>query len=250
MAVAPALPWRKASTELLRHRLLWPAWAGGLTIVACVLFGFRGVAPLLAFGLGAFAAAAAIRQLVLSTRRQGVHGFVGRANGGMIVHLGVVLIAIAFAASQSYGHHKEVTMKPGESASLAGHHITYLGSTTEKHPNKTTVVARVKVDGGRTYAPALSAFGNATESVGTPSVKTGLKDDVYLTLVDPPTANSNEATIGFFVQPLIVWLWIGGGLMAIGTLLSAWPGRRRRIPTQPASAPVPEERIEPETVGV
>ena len=26
MGVAPVLPWRKASTELLRDRLFWPAW--------------------------------------------------------------------------------------------------------------------------------------------------------------------------------------------------------------------------------
>ena len=31
MAVAPVLPWRKASGELLRHRLEWPAWVGTLT---------------------------------------------------------------------------------------------------------------------------------------------------------------------------------------------------------------------------
>src|SRR5207247_9709472 len=93
MAVAPALPWRKASGELLRYRLLWPAWAGTFTIVVLVLAGRRGLAPLLAFGLGGFAAAAALRQLVLSTRRQGARGFVGRANGGMVVHLGVGLLA-------------------------------------------------------------------------------------------------------------------------------------------------------------
>ena len=28
MAVAPVLPWRKASMELLRDRLFWPAWCG------------------------------------------------------------------------------------------------------------------------------------------------------------------------------------------------------------------------------
>ena len=41
-----------------------------------------------------------------------------------------------------------------------------------------------------------------------------------------------------FVKPLILWLWIGGGLMAVGTLLAAFPGRRRRRPTDPVSAPI------------
>src|SRR5437588_873646 len=68
MAVAPVLPWRKASAELLRQRLLWPAWTGTLVVVGCVAAGIRGLAPLLAFGLGAFAGTSAIRQLVVSTR--------------------------------------------------------------------------------------------------------------------------------------------------------------------------------------
>ena len=56
-------------------------------------------------------------------------------------------------------------------------------------------------------------------------------------------------TIGVIVQPLIAWLWIGGGLMGLGTFLAAWPGRRRR-PTSPSSAPVPDERVlEPAVVG-
>ncbi|MDQ3107330.1 MAG: cytochrome c biogenesis protein CcsA, partial [Actinomycetota bacterium] len=86
MAVAPVLPWRKASGELLRHRLQWPAWAGTAAVVGSVAVGARGLAPVLAFGLGGFAAGAAVRQLVVATRRQGMAGLVGRANGGMIVH--------------------------------------------------------------------------------------------------------------------------------------------------------------------
>ena len=34
----------------------------------------------------------------LATRRHGWRGLVGRANGGMVVHLGVVLVAVALAA--------------------------------------------------------------------------------------------------------------------------------------------------------
>jgi cytochrome c-type biogenesis protein CcmF len=126
MAVAPALPWRKASPELLSKRLLIPAWAGGLTIVVCVAFGLRGgLDTLLCFGLGAFAASAAVRQLVLATRRSmndGAgpwRGLIGRANGGMIVHLGIVIMAVAFAASQAYGHRAEFSLHPGQSASVA-----------------------------------------------------------------------------------------------------------------------------------
>jgi hypothetical protein len=38
-------------------------------------------------------------------------------------------------------------------------------------------------------------------------------------------------------QPLVAWLWLGGVLIVVGSVLSAIPGRRRR-PTDPVSAPV------------
>ena len=64
MAVAPALPWRKTTLEVMRGRLAVPAAVGVITLVVCVLAGVRGIEPLLAFGLGAFAAASAGRSLV------------------------------------------------------------------------------------------------------------------------------------------------------------------------------------------
>ncbi len=51
MAVAPVLPWRKASTELLRDRLFWPAWCGAGALVVSVLVGATGWASLVAFAL-------------------------------------------------------------------------------------------------------------------------------------------------------------------------------------------------------
>jgi cytochrome c-type biogenesis protein CcmF len=41
-----------------------------------------------------------------------------------------------------------------------------------------------------------------------------------------------------FHKPMIVWLWIGGALMALGTVLAAFPGERRRRPTDPVSAAI------------
>jgi cytochrome c-type biogenesis protein CcmF len=249
MAIAPVLPWRKASTELLSDRLRWPAWIATATVVLCVAFGVRGWAPLVAFGLGAFAAGAALRQLALATRRQGWRGLVGRTNGGMVVHLGVVLVAIAFAASSSFASKAELRLRPGQTGEVAGHTVTYLGTRTEKHPNRTSLVADVRVDGGRIYRPALSNFPFASQAIGTPSVRTGLRDDVYLTLIAAPRGEDGQALIGVHVQPLVLWLWVGGLMMGFGTLLAAVPGRRRRAPTEPVSAPVADERVE-ELAGV
>jgi cytochrome c-type biogenesis protein CcmF len=253
MAIAPVLPWRKASSELLSQRLFWPAWAGTGAVVFAVLLGARGLAPLVAFGLAGFAAGAAVRQVVLASRRQGWRGLIGRTNGGMIVHLGVVMIAVALAASGSYDTERELTLSEGESATVAGHEITFVGMRRSEESNRTSIQADVAIDGD-VYAPAINVFPQGEQRIGTPSVKTSLTRDVYLALLRVPdglgadstsadTPAEGEVVIRVIVQPMVVWLWIGGGVMALGTALAAFPGRRRN-PVDPVSAPVGEPRGE------
>jgi cytochrome c-type biogenesis protein CcmF len=233
MAIAPVLPWRKASGELLRKRLFWPAAAGVATLVVCVAAGIRGLNPLLAFGLGAFAAASAFRQLAIAVRHQGPRGFVGRVNGGMIVHLGVIMIAVAFAASHSFAHSDDFTVKAGQTVHFDGHSFTYLGDRTVVSKVKTSLEADVRIDGGQVYRPAISEY--STEPVGTPSVKSGPGEDLYLTLIQAPSASDPAAVIGIIVEPLVSWIWVGGGVIVAGSALAAFPGRRRRRPTDPVS---------------
>ena len=111
MAVAPVLPWRKASRRaaapsaaLARHWQASPCWSSAWPPGCGVSTRCWRSA------LGAFAGASALRQLVLAARRQGWRGLVGRANGGMIVHLGVVVIAVAFAASHSFAHQTQLSL--------------------------------------------------------------------------------------------------------------------------------------------
>jgi cytochrome c-type biogenesis protein CcmF len=240
MAIAPVLPWRKASGELLGRRLLWPAAIAVATLVACVAAGLRGVDPLLAFALGAFAGASALRQLVLALRRQGWRGAVGRANGGMVVHLGIVMIAVAFAASHSFAHSTTLTLRPGQTARFDGHTFTYQGTRTVNTAQRSSIQADVVVDNHRVYRPAVSNYPYQNEAIGTPSVSSTLTRDVYLTLTTVPGGPSGAASIGVIVEPLVAWLWIGGGVILLGTVLAAWPGRRRRRPTDPVSTPVSE----------
>jgi cytochrome c-type biogenesis protein CcmF len=238
MAIAPVLPWRKASGELLSQRLVWPAWAGALTLFTVVALGARGWAPILAFGLGGFAAGAAVRQVALATRRQGWRGLVGRTNGGMVVHLGVIVVAVAIAASGSYAHEVEARYEPGQTRVVGGHEITYLDTREVEERNRTATKVRVQIDGGQVYEPALSKYPGFGQLIGTPSVKTGFREDVYLTITRLADTPGGEVTLRVIIEPMTLWLWIGGGVMAAGTVLAAWPGRRRR-PTDPVSAPVP-----------
>jgi cytochrome c-type biogenesis protein CcmF len=238
MAVAPVLPWRKASEEVLSQRLLWPAWAAALTVATTVALGARGLGTVLTFGLGAFAAGAAVRQVALATRRQGWRGLVGRTNGGMVVHIGVVIVALAIATNGHYLREVEARYEVGQTRVVNGHEITYLSTEVVQEKNREATKVRVQVDGGKVYEPALSRYAGFGQLIGTPSVKTGLTEDVYLTVTRLPDEGSDAVTLRVIIQPMALWLWVGGGVMALGTVLAAWPGGRRR-PTDPVSAPVP-----------
>jgi cytochrome c-type biogenesis protein CcmF len=240
MAVAPVLPWRKASSELLRNRLFWPAWCGAGALAVAVAVGADGWAPLVGFALGGFAAGAALRQVALATRRQGWRGFVGRANGGMIVHLGVILVAVALVASNAYTQSTELSLAVGEPVEWSGHTFELVEVVAERDARTDVARANIRLDGGRVYGPAITTFLQMGQPIGTPSVRTGLTHDVYLTIAgtNAPVAGATEVAIDVFRKPLILWMWVGGGLMALGTVLAAFPGRRRRDPLDPVSAPV------------
>jgi cytochrome c-type biogenesis protein CcmF len=238
MAVAPVLPWRKASAETLVVRLHWPAWTGTACVVLAVLIGARGLAPLAAFGLGGFAAGAAMRQVVLATRRQGWRGLVGRTNGGMVVHLGIVLIGVGLAASSSYATRREVNLTEGQPVAVAGHTFELVRSEVVRTPARTESKAIIAIDGGQTYAPAIQEFTNGTQTIGTPSVKTTPFEDVYLSLLTGTDPEAGIVSVRVIVSPLVAWLWTGGLVMFLGTLLAAFPGRRRN-PLDPVSAEVP-----------
>jgi cytochrome c-type biogenesis protein CcmF len=228
MAVAPMLPWRGVASETLKVRLFWPVAFAAAVMVVCVAAGLRGVWMIAGFGLGALVAGSSVRQIALAVRRFGVAGLFGRTSGGMIAHLGFAILAVAVVASQSYQHRVELSMKPGETAIVSGHRITFLGLQAVQYENKASTIAEIRVDDGKVYRPALSSFPNSNDAVGTPSVRTTPFEDVYLTLVRAPAEAGGPSVISVIVQPLIMWLWIGGAVIAAGSLIALVPHRRRQ----------------------
>jgi cytochrome c-type biogenesis protein CcmF len=253
MAVAPALSWRKINASVLWQRLAIPVWSGVLTIVVCVAFGLRGFSPLIGFGLGAFAASTAARALVLSvraTRSRHVgwwRGLIGRTNGGMVVHLGVIVMAVGIIAATTYRHQTELSLHEGQVVTYSGHRFQFEGLRIVNSPSKQSDEALVKVDGGL-FTPATTNFGASLNEVGTPAIDSGALGDVYLTfdqvggLGDTsgsspiPNLPAGSVAIGVVIEPLLAWLWAGGLMVGLGGILALVPGSRRRA-TDPVSAP-------------
>jgi len=119
-----------------------------------------------------------------------------------------------------------------------GQRLTYEGVQTVVTPAKTSFEAIVYVNGQGPYHPAISQFGTYATGVGTPSVNVSATRDVYLTIDSPPTSARGPITLGVVVQPLIVWLWVGSAIMAIGGGMAmagiAQSRRRARVPRDQA----------------
>ena len=226
MAVAPLLPWRKAGRELLVHRVEWPAWGAALSIVIAVAVGARGALPLLGFSMAGFAGTSAVRQLALSARRHRFRGFLGRKNGGMVVHIGVILLAVGFIASSSFVDQASISLTTGEKVRIAETDVTYISSNTYTHPNRIEEEVLLEVD-GQILSPAVERFIASGQIVPAPDTRITLYEDIQVALLDPPEGQEKKIVIQITRQPMLVWIWLGGLLMLLGTALSLFPQTRR-----------------------
>jgi len=247
MAVAPLMSWRTSSASVLWSRAQLPAWLAAATMAISVLAGLRGVLTVAGLGLGAFAAASAVRsatQAVAGARRQGTSwpkSLTGPSVGGMIVHLGVVILAVGIICSVSFERRSEVAAPLHAVVHFDGHRFEFLGLEKVTSPQKTATVALVRIDGRGIFQPAVSTFaGRPDQAVGSPAIDSGIGGDIYLTF-DAIGGNGNQSggqvlpnlpsgaiALGVVVEPMISWIWVGGLVVGLGGLLAV--GARRRTP--------------------
>ncbi len=231
MALSPTLQWRQTSGGLLARRALGPAGIGAITMVVAVVAGAHGFWHVLALGFAGAVIGSALRHLVFAVSRQGWRGLTGRSGGGMVAHIGVGLIAFGFIASSAFDAEGEFTLAVGETATVAGHEVRFLSMSDELEGGNRVVRAEFDVVGRGVHAPAVTRFATFGQPISTPSVATGLVDDVYLSLVAIPESGSSEVSVRVLIKPLVLWMWVGGGVLALGVfaaLLGSRGSRRSR----------------------
>lgn len=247
MGIGPLLPWRRAEQQRLKHNLLWLGAgfvvAGGLA----VLFGVHKVYPALTVALagynvvslGLLLSGALMPRLRLARRpalqvlRSYAHESRRRV-GSMITHFGVVIIAIGVAFSAGYRVDQQVRIDFGESVVFEGYTLTAVDRYMERTAQRISagVVIEVSRDGQliRTMRPRLNQFGDR-RAVPTPAVMYTPWHDLYLNLNSTVTPTTTFAVLRVVKSPLVTWIWIGGFILALGTLYSL-SGSARTVPVR------------------
>jgi len=226
MGVAPTLTWRSTAGSVLGTRALVPAAIGAATMVLALIFGAEGLGPVMGIGLGGFVIGSSARHLVLAVVRNGWRGITGRSGGGMVAHIGVSLLAFGFIASTSFSEEGEFQLRPGDQGSVAGHQIMFVDIVDEMDGPNRVVRAQIHVEGRGIYSPTITQYPTFGRPIATPSVATSFIDDVYLSLVAIPEEDSDMVVIRVLVEPLVAWMWVGGLVIAGGSLLAIVPARR------------------------
>jgi cytochrome c-type biogenesis protein CcmF len=111
--------------------------------------------------------------------------------------------------------------------------------------------AEMRYDGPQSgeLATALRAYPNSAAAIATPAVRTSLGEDLYVTLL-ASDSSSGSVTVRVFLNPGVVWIWIGGLLLGIGSVFAIWPDRRRlparaSVPAAPPAGELPVSAASP-----
>ncbi|MHB1512999.1 MAG: heme lyase CcmF/NrfE family subunit [Acidiferrobacter sp.] len=243
MAIGPLVSWRKANLPKLRGRLVVPALVGVAfaAVVAVVWAPVYWTAPV-AVGLVAFVAVSIISNVAraVSQRRKQHHEGVGRAftstvlgnrrhYGGMIVHMGILVITIGLVGSGLFKTSKLVMMAPGDVLHLAHERVRFDGTRNVRGPDYNAVEGRLTVlnNGAKLY-PEQRVFFGSPMKVERPSVNSTLLRDVYVDIGDH---QNGKWEIHLFINPLVNFIWMGGGIVIAGLAfsLSDYARRRKRV---------------------
>ncbi|HEY4665990.1 MAG TPA: heme lyase CcmF/NrfE family subunit [Anaerolineales bacterium] len=253
MGVAPLSAYGSSSWRLL-GRQLWVPGALSLVVPAGLLLaGVRNWAAVLGYSLAGLVALVTLyefwRGALARHRRHGesvplalvrLAGRNRRRYGGYIIHLGVVLMALGIIGIELFQTETQGTLARGEQLSLGQHVLVFEGLTQFGTPDGREVSrAEVSVykDGrfvGRLF-PRQDFYVAANQPMTIPGVRSTLEEDLYLLLVGWEPIAQQGATFKVFHNPLVNFVWLGGLVFILGTLVAAWPDRetapvRRRVP--------------------
>src|SRR5438093_10323296 len=247
--IGPLIAWRRASLPNLRRQFAVPVTAGVFTVLVLLVAGMRDGYALVAIGLGGFVTATVVQEFgrgAGARHRQYGEAYplalarlVGRNRrryGGYIVHVGIVILFIAFAG-MAFKTETEATLRPGEAATLRSpygwtYRFTHLGVSQYDALNRQVTAAALEIErNGKRLGVLTTEKRQHVDGLGRPTfqpstevgIRSDLREDLYVVLAGLVNG-TEQAVFRFTINPLVWWVWYGGMIVALGGLIVMWPG--------------------------
>jgi cytochrome c-type biogenesis protein CcmF len=252
MGVAPLTMWYRTSLQRLGRAVLWPAVAATVFVAVLFAFGVRLWPAVLGFWLVGFSVLLTLLEFVKGTRARMGKGenvwtaFTSlmarnrRRYGGYWIHMGVLVMAFGIVAEGLYQTETQMRLNAGESLTLGDFDLVFNGVT--RYPGADDLlITEANLDLYkndrlvRTLTPKIEFYQRTGQPMTIPSARSTITEDFYVLLVNWEPTSADSAVIRVFFNPLINWVWAGGFIFVIGTLIAAWPDRER----EPARARKP-----------
>lgn len=238
--LCPLLAWRKTTLKNLKINFLTPLIVSAVGCGLIYLSGIRQLYPLLSFTLGLFVVTSILLEFSKGTKVRKKTAGEGvlkalwtmmsrnkRRYGGYIVHLGVVMIFVGITGS-AFKADTQATVKKGESFRIKKYTLRYDALSRYPTANKEVVSASLSMFNAGSRIAVLTPEKNLHRGHDQPAsevaIHSSLREDLYVVLAG---YEGDTATFKVLVTPLVIWIWIGGVVMALGTLFAMLPDRRR-----------------------
>ncbi len=233
--VGPVLSWKRATASVLKRNFVIPTFVGVLALLVGIPFGLRGVYPIVCVGGAAFVLATIVMEFARGIQARKDTEPAGspvamihlvqknkRRYGGYIVHFGVVMIFIGVLGSSVFQKEAHAPLKPGESMAIGPYTLTLRGVEEKQIQNAMQTRAAVDVaQGGKrlqTMHPAKAFYSKSQQPMTEVALRPTAAEDLYLILGG--VNEDGSASIQAYINPLVSFVWLGGIVMVLGTLIA------------------------------
>jgi cytochrome c-type biogenesis protein CcmF len=244
MGVGPLIAWRRSSLDTVTKTFAAPVIFGVVTGICAFIAGLREWYVLTALSLGAFAlgtvfvefrrGVSARRHMVSENPARAFVNLVAKNNrryGGYIIHIGVVMAFVGIVASSFFKTEVKKSLKQGESFQVGSYELEFLGLSQNETSHLETISARLELlrDGKPIVLmePAKLFYKRPQQPATSVAIRSTPAADLYVVLAGIDDA-TGLTTFQVFLTPLVFWLWAGGLIMALGTVVAMWPNVRER----------------------
>lgn len=249
--IGPLLAWRRTSGKSLRKHFTGSGLFGLTCGAVAIALGVRDLYAIISFLFCGFVTGTIAAEFHRGAKARGSSSGESypvalvnltrrnrRRYGGYIIHFGVVLLFIGFTGN-AFNKDDQVELKYMESAAIGPYTLTYEGIVESVNPLTADIVAQLGVykRGQRlgTMWPHQKVYYKRQDQQSTTEVaiRSNLREDLYALYQGIDMRDGEEvALFHLYINPLVMWVWIGAWIITIGTIVVMWPDEREKRTAQ------------------